>query len=466
MNGQQPIDQVKRERSLEKAWRRAYIRNGLYCVIAVLILALSAVPMGGCLSRVTHAESGPTASMDPAGEPMAVPAGAEEAPAQPDETITLLAVGDIMMHDTMLNAGWQASSKTYDYAYMFEKVSPILHQGDLVIGNLEVPLAGADTKYTGYPMFNAPEILAQNLKDAGFDMVGTANNHCLDRRYSGLVKTLDHLDAAGLLHAGTFRTAEERSQVTSMAVKGVNIALISATYGTNGLILPEGKAYAVSDLDPGRLLEDVQAARKAGAQYVIMMLHWGQEYQPLPNESQKALAATLLSGGADLILGSHPHVLQPGEPADMSANAFVAEPAAAAGHAEGNTENKPNASQTKFVMYSLGNFISGQKGLERLSSLILKVTLRVDGKTGAPSFEGASFIPIYTQKKDRNGKFHFVVWPIETAMDEIMKPGHSFNAEDALALKKAWDHVLASQPSMPYEPVSAILSEDSPSQSQ
>lgn len=463
MNGQQHhSEQVNRDRSKEKAWRRAYIRNGLYCFIVLLVLALSAVPLSGCMGRIIQAETGPAASGPAAGEQAAGTSTEAAVPVKPDETLTILAVGDIMMHDTMLNAGWQAASKSYDYAYMFEKVSPILQKGDLVIGNLEVPLAGADVKYTGYPMFNAPEILAKNLKDAGFDMVGTANNHCLDRRYTGLVKTLDHLDAAGLLHSGTSRNPEEQDRVTSMTVKGVKIALISATYGTNGMVLPEGKDYAVNDLDPDRLLEHIEAARKDGAQYVIMMLHWGQEYQPLPNDAQKALAATLLTGGADLILGSHPHVLQPGEPVEMVLDAISANPAAAAGRDSGEQEK----SQTSFVMYSLGNFISGQKGLERLSSLILNITLRVDGKTGAPSFEGASYIPLYTQKKDRNGKFHFVVWPIETAMEEIKKPGHPLGMEDVSALKKAWDHVLASQPSMTHEPVSAILSEDSPSRSQ
>jgi poly-gamma-glutamate synthesis protein (capsule biosynthesis protein) len=463
MNGQQHhSEHVNRDRSKEKAWRRAYIRNGLYCFIVLLILAFSVVPMSGCMGRIVQAETGPAASGPAAGEQAAGTSTDAAVPVKPDETLTILAVGDIMMHDTMLNAGWQAASKSYDYAYMFEKVSPILQKGDLVIGNLEVPLAGADVKYTGYPMFNAPEILAKNLKDAGFDMVGTANNHCLDRRYGGLVKTLDHLDAAGLLHSGTSRSAEEQDRVTTMTVKGVNIALISATYGTNGMVLPEGKDDAVNDLDPDRLLEQIEAARKNGAQYVIMMLHWGQEYQPLPNDAQKALAATLLTGGADLILGSHPHVLQTGGPVEISLDAVLANPAASAGSDSGEREKY----QTRFVMYSLGNFISGQKGLERLSSLILNVTLRVDGKTGAPSFEGASYIPLYTQKKDRNGRFHFVVWPIETALEEVKKPGHPFSAEDVSALKKAWDHVLASQPSMRYEPVSAILSEDSPSRSQ
>lgn len=464
MNGQQHhSEQVNKDRSKEKAWRRAYIRNGLYCFIVLLILAFSVVPMSGCMGRSIQAETGPAASSGPAAEEQAAGTSAEAAvPVKPDETLTILAVGDIMMHDTMLYAGWRAASKSYDYAYMFEKVSPILQKGDLVIGNLEVPLAGADVKYTGYPMFNAPEILAKNMKDAGFDMVGTANNHCLDRRYGGLVKTLDHLDAAGLLHSGTSRTAEEQERVTSMTVKGVNIALISATYGTNGMLLPEGKEYAVNDLDPDRLLEQIEAARKNGAQYVIMMLHWGQEYQPLPNDAQKALAAALLTGGADLILGSHPHVLQPGMPVEIALDAVTANPAAAAGRDSGEQEKSPK----RFVMYSLGNFISGQKGLERLSSLILNISLRVDGKTGAPSFEGASYIPLYTQKKDRNGKFHFVVWPIETALEEVQKPGHSLSTEDVSALKKAWNHVLASQPSMTYEPVSAILSEDSPSRSQ
>lgn len=457
MNEQQNVKtQVNQAAQSKKAWDRAYLRNGIYCLIVLLILALSAVPLAGCQGHSVQAETG-TGSMAQAQAPPSETEDQVPDP-KPDEILTILAVGDIMMHDTMLQAGWRSSTKDYDFASMFEQVAPILQRGDLVIGNLEVPLAGEAQKYSGYPMFNAPEILAKNLKDAGFDMVSTANNHCLDRRYSGLVSTLDHLDAVGLLHAGTCRNPEDQAKVTSMTVKGLKIALISGTYGTNGVVLPEGKGYAVNHLDQDLLLEQIAAAKKEGAQYIIAMLHWGQEYQPTPNEAQKTLANALFAGGADLILGSHPHVLQLGETVKESVDVTVTMPAASV------KEDPMQGKQTKFVMYSLGNFISSQKGLERLSSLILNITLKVDGTTGAPSFEGASYIPLYTQKKDRNGRYHFVVWPIELALDAAKKPNNPFSAEDAAALKKAWEHVKVSQPSMVWEPVNALLSEDLPSQ--
>lgn len=453
MNEQQHVKtQMNQDAQSKKAWERAYLRNGIYCLIVLLILALSAVPLAGCQGQSVQAENAAGPMTQAQAPPLETEGRAPEP--KPDEKLTILAVGDIMMHDTMLQAGWRASTKDYDFASMFEQVAPLLQKGDLVIGNLEVPLAGETQKYSGYPMFNAPEILAKNLKDAGFDMVSTANNHCLDRRYSGLVSTLDHLDAVGLLHAGTYRNPEDRSKVTSMTVKGVKIALVSGTYGTNGIALPEGKGYAVNHLDPNLLLEQIAAAKKEGAQYIIAMLHWGEEYQPTPNEAQKTLANTLLVGGADLILGSHPHVLQVGETVEVPVDVTVTVPA----------DDPGQGKETKFVMYSLGNFISSQKGLERLSSLIFNITLNVDGTTGAPSFEGASYIPLYTQKKDRNGRYHFVAWPIELALDAAEKPNNPFSTEDTAALRKAWGHVMASQPSMDWAPVNALLSEDSPSQ--
>lgn len=410
------------KKTAQKTWQQAYIKNGLYCLAILLCLVISVLLMSGCGQKTGQAINTEALPENELKEP--------DKP-KPDESFTILATGDIMMHDLQIQAGWLKEEKRYDYAYMFEHIAPILQQGDLVIGNLEVPLAGAETGYSGYPMFNAPEILATNLKDAGFDVVSTANNHCLDRRYNGLTSTLDFLDEARLLHTGTARSAQEQEQILMIPVKGVQIALIAATYGTNGMPIPKGKEYAVNLLDQDMLLGQIEKARQEGAQYVIMMLHWGQEYAPEPNQEQISLAEALFAGGADLIIGHHPHVLQKGEV--LAAD----EPFGASGKDKNN-----------FVMYSLGNFISSQKGLERLSSLVLKVEVGIDQETGEPYFIGAEYIPIYTQKKNSQGKNYFAVWPIEKALAEIQQTNSTFTKEEAQALPKAWDHILASQPAM------------------
>lgn len=359
-------------------------------------------------------------------------------PVPEDWEFTIISTGDIMMHSPQTGAGRDKTGKSYDFAFMFEKITPILREADLVIGNLETTLAGeANGGYTGYPLFNAPEVLARNLKEAGFTLVSTANNHSLDRRYQGLCVTLDHLDEAGLSHTGTFRTAEERNGIFHTEVRGVDIGVIAATYGTNGLTLPGEYGFAVNYIDEAQLLNDVRKARLEGARYVIVMLHWGVEYQTRPNQEQEALAASLIAGGADLILGNHPHVLQRGE--------IVRTPDLYAGNQASDKEKK------QFIMYSQGNFVSNQEGMDKNTSIILKLTLGVDGATGEPFLKEAGFIPIYTQKKNRQGAYHHIVWPLELALADLEAGGLSFNAGDRAAIPKAWAYALESQPGL--EPV-------------
>ncbi|MCL1804615.1 MAG: CapA family protein [Clostridiales bacterium] len=356
-------------------------------------------------------------------------------PVPPDWEFTIISTGDVMMHSPQTKAGYDPSDKSYDFAFMFEHVAPILREGDLVIGNLETPLAGeANGGYTGYPMFNAPEILARNLKDAGFTLVSTANNHSLDRRYTGLCATLDHLDEAGLLHTGTFRTPEERGRIAKTKVKGVSVAFIAATYGTNGLTLPAEHGYAVNYIDRDRLLDDISRARREGARYVIVMLHWGLEYQTKPNQEQTGLALELLKGGADLILGNHPHVLQKGE---------AVHPQELFGEGADAKDEK-----TRFVMYSQGNFISNQEGMDRNVSILLKLTIGVDGATGETYFKEAGYIPIYTQKRNPQGASRHTVWPLELALADLEGGGGAFGAGDRAILPKAWDYAVKSQPDL------------------
>jgi len=412
----------QQDKVIAEKWKKAYIKNSCRCFFVFLILLLSIFLTLGCTNKKVQAS-----------EAEVSPENVEEVIAEEpvDDSFIIMATGDIMMHDVQIDSGWIKEEKRYDYSHMFKEIAPIFQQGDLVIGNLEVPLAGAEAGYSGYPMFNAPEILAKNLKDAGFDVLNTANNHCLDRKYSGIVSTLDYLDEAGLWHTGTFRSAEEQAEILIVPVKNIKVALIGSTYGTNGLQLPKGKEYAINYLDQEMLLGKIKEARQKGADYVIAMLHWGQEYATEPNQAQISLAKALVEGGADLILGHHPHVLQRGE-IIRTVDPF----------------SDTGDEKESFVMYSLGNFVSSQKGLERLSSLVLKVEVGIDYYSGEPYFKGAEYIPIYTQKKNKQGKYHFTVWPIEKALAELEKENHNFPPDEAQALAKAWDHIVGSQPAM------------------
>jgi len=442
------------------------LRRPLIWLLAlVLVLALAFIFAGGVFGSGSGASdpaqtSGPAAS---GGANHGASPAKARMPAKilPDWEFTIISTGDIMMHSPQMSAGRQQDGG-YDFAFMFEKVAPLLREGDLVVGNLETPLAGAQNGgYSGYPLFNAPEILAKNLKDAGFTLLSFANNHTLDRRFEGMVATLDSLDEADLLHTGAFRTQEERERILHFEVAGVRIAALAATYGTNGLVLPAGREYGVYYIHEASLLADIGRARAEGAQYVIVMLHWGVEYLPRPNQEQTRLAMSLLRGGADLILGNHPHVLQRGEivhPAELYAQTqreHETQPEIGGAVTPPGGDGEvcpwilgPDKVQQRVVMYSQGNFVSNQTDMEMLSSMLLRLTIGVDGASGEPYFKEAGYIPIYTQKRNRQGAPYHTVWPLELALAELQREGHPFNGDDKAAIPRAWEHVRNSQPAL------------------
>jgi poly-gamma-glutamate capsule biosynthesis protein CapA/YwtB (metallophosphatase superfamily) len=273
--------------------------------------------------------------------------------AQDTLRLSLLFVGDIMQHDSNIAAAYDVQSKKYNYASCFEYVAPILRSADLAIGNLELTLAGSP--YKGYPQFSAPDALAVELKRAGMDVLVTANNHSLDRRRKGLERTLSVLDSLEILHTGTFRDSVERSSVYPLMVEknGFTFSLLNYTYGTNGI--PVTKPNIVNLIDTVAIKADLEKARSQHADAIIVFMHWGAEYQSLPNQEQKRLAALCLREGAKLVIGAHPHVLQP------------------------MVWNK-NADQ--LIAYSLGNFVSGQRPRYRDGGAMLWVELQKVSRQG------------------------------------------------------------------------------------
>ncbi|WP_241236350.1 CapA family protein [Brevibacillus marinus] len=309
----------------------------------------------------------------------------------PERRVTLMAVGDIMGHQEQLEAAWDPVNQTYQFAPSFAKVKPILQSADWVVGNLETTLAGADLRYTGYPQFNTPHTLAFALKEAGFTAVTTANNHSLDRREAGVLRTLDHLDQAGLAHTGTFRSAEERSVPLILEKDGIRLGLLAYTYGTNGIPLPKDKPYLVNLIEPETIKQDIATARSLGADLVAVALHFGAEYQRLPNQEQRKLVDLCFQYGADLILGHHPHVLQPYEWRTLT--------------------DETGGTRNGLVIYSLGNFISAQRGDFKDVGGILAVTVVKRGEEPAV-LEEASFIPTYVHYYRSQGKRNYVIYPL------------------------------------------------------
>ena len=230
------------------------------------------------------------------------------ASAQTPDSISLYFAGDMMQHKAQLDAALQPDG-TYDYSGCFTQVTPEIEAADIAICNFETTLGGAP--YTGYPQFCSPDAYAEAVRDAGFDIFLTANNHCMDTRTRGLIRTLDVLDSLGIKHLGTYRNQAERDSLYPYILKRGNmrIALLNYTYDTNGI--PVAKPCIVNYIDTIQIKADIRRARQLKADCIIACMHWGTEYMTEPDKDQKKLEDWLYAHGVDHIIGSHPHVVQP-----------------------------------------------------------------------------------------------------------------------------------------------------------
>ena len=206
---------------------------------------------------------------------------------KPDSTISLVAIGDIMCHNTQIKDAYK--NGIYDFSYVFTEIKDYIENADIAIGNLETTFAGSKKGYSGYPQFNTPEILATNLKDIGIDVLTTPNNHCLDTGYTGLESTIDFLDNAGISHTGTYKTPEAQNTILFKEINGVKFAFLAFTYGTNGIPIPKGKEYCVNLIDKDLILSQINLAKEGNPDVICTSMHWGVEYQRQPNDEQKDL---------------------------------------------------------------------------------------------------------------------------------------------------------------------------------
>lgn len=304
-----------------------------------------------------------------------------------DVTIKLCAIGDIMCHNTQFQDAFNSSSNSYDFSYVFSEIAHHFKDNDLNIGNLETTFAGSARKYSGYPTFNTPEALATDLKELGINVLTTANNHCMDTGNSGLVNTLNVLDSVGIGHTGTYRTEEERNNLLIKDVNGIKIAFLSYTYGTNGIPVPSSKPFSVNLIDKEKIISDIKKAKDSNVDLICSSMHWGIEYQDSPNSEQKNLADFLFKNGVDIILGSHPHVLEKMEKVNVTTN---------------DGENKDC-----FIIYSFGNFVSGQVKKNTKTSIILNlsITKKADDTI---SIDNISYIPIYCYTGNGSKRFKLI----------------------------------------------------------
>lgn len=309
---------------------------------------------------------------------------------------TVMVVGDIMMHTPLIYSGYDEDIKKYLYDSFFSEVEPIFSQADFVIGNLETPLAGPKTGFSGYPRFNSPKEIALALKQVGVNVLTTANNHSMDKWETGLIQTLNHLDDYEILHTGTYRSIEEKEQPLILEANDMKIGLIANTYGTNGLSVPKDKPYLVNMLDLETIREDVERLKAKNVDYIMAMIHFGTEYQRFPNEVQKKWVDDLFNIGVDFVLGSHPHVVQPLE-----------------------IFRGDDSQSDKGVIYSLGNFLSNQRWDWKDYGIILKLSLEKDIKTKKVRIKEVSVVPTYVNISWVNGKREYKVIPLKNEKVDI-----------------------------------------------
>ena len=299
---------------------------------------------------------------------------------QPADTLSLVFVGDLMQHQTQINAAKVGKNK-YSYEGCFDYVAPELRRADLAIGNLEVTFGGQP--YRGYPAFSAPDEYLQAISKAGFNLLLLANNHCLDRGNRGAERTLHLLDSMKIMHTGVFRDAEERLHQYPLLVerKGFRLVFLNYTYGTNGL-RPASPLY-VNYIDRGQIRKDVMKARMMCPDVIIACMHWGIEYEVLPRKGEREMAAYLLSLGVDHVIGGHPHVVQPLE--------VVVDSVTPSRH---------------LVAYSLGNFVSNMSARYTDGGMVVKMVLKkVAGRTRMVDC-GYSYVWTSRPSVNRKGKFY------------------------------------------------------------
>jgi poly-gamma-glutamate synthesis protein (capsule biosynthesis protein) len=295
--------------------------------------------------------------------------------------LKLLFVGDVMGHSPQIKSAYNATTQTYNYTPCFKFVKPIIEEADLAIGNLEVTLSDQVT-YTGYPMFRSPDALAEALKTAGFDILVTSNNHSNDNGVYGVTHTIDVLEKQGFYHTGTFKNQAEKDLYYPLIVykNDFRLAFLNYTYGTNGLSTKE--PTVVNLIDEATIKADIAFAEQLKPDAIIMVMHWGAEYQLNESKVQYDLAQKMFEWGVNLVIGSHPHVIQP-----IKKVAFT---------------NKNGEAQTGLTVFSMGNFISNQQQTNTDGGLMVEIELTKEKGSNKAKIGDCQYIPVwrYLDKTD------------------------------------------------------------------
>lgn len=325
------------------------------------------------------------------------------------KNITISAIGDIMAHDDQLKAQFDKDTNTYSFDNNFKYVKPYISNSDLAIGNLETTLAGPKAKYSSFPKFNSPDELADAIKDSGVDIVSTINNHTYDRGSDGVYRTIDVLNSKEIEHVGTQKNDEDENFLIK-DVDGVKLGITAYSYGQvygsttalNGLNIDYNDLNNLNifnssyvDIAFNEIKDTLDVMNNKESDLQVVILHWGDEYTRQPNEFQKELAKKLCDYGVDIIIGSHPHMVQPIE----------------------MIKSDENDNET-LVIYSLGNFLSNQRN-EILNKkytedgVIANIGINKNLNTGETKISNVEYIPTWVNKyNNKNGKLTYEIIPL------------------------------------------------------
>lgn len=340
----------------------------------------------------------------------------------PVTSITVAAVGDIIIHDSVLASAYDATRRTYDFTDTFAPIAPYLSAADYTVCNLESRMAGGTISETNdATRFNAPYSLADSLGAAGIDLVATANNHSADFGWLGITRTLNRLDQEGLVHVGTARSLDEKSTPVIVDIEGIKVAFVNYTAFVNdNAIIPGHEDYAINILEADRVSDEAEAAREQGADVVVALLHFGVEYLQTPTIDQTRIAEGyagvegLLSRGVDVILGSHPHVVQP-----------IVKVVQYSGDA-----------RDTYVAYSLGNFLTGQRWRYTDSGIVAYVHIQKQGSD--VSVTGISYLPVYVQKSEAETTAYRIL-PVLPGLTP--QTDTDLGSDDLMRMNQVWDEL-------------------------
>ena len=416
--------EARRLKRLEMKRKRKIQQRIIIAVLALILILAVVLIVKGCSNDEVPDEPD---NENIGGEQPDVPDIPDDPvdPPKPDTKVTLSAVGDIMIYDELI-ADAKQDDGTYSFEDCFKAISGFTSQANFTVGNLELNFLGGP-EYKGKATWNAPEVLAENLKSIGFDLMQTANTYSINNGINGLTNTIKFLKAAGIDPVGTYIDKAEKADGGGIVVKemnGIKIAFVAFTKGCNGYTLPTGSEYCVdllytdynknySNVNQTAILERLDAAKRQEPDVIVAMLHWGAEYETETSASQEEITNLMLKNGVDVILGSHSHVVGPMETRTV--------------------ETVDGETKECFVAYSLGNFFSYMPSKENTNeSVILNLEFTKSGETGKTTVSKVEYLPVYILDRGAEAETRFEVLPIRAAIESTLFEEYKNEMLDAI----------------------------------